>query len=116
MISILQILIILFSIFALSRALLRFKDNEIRFTEFILWSLVWVPLIVITFVPEIISPITGALGIGREVDFLIYGGVTFLFYLVFKLFVKIENLQQDITTLTRKIAIKNEKSNKKRQK
>jgi len=46
------------------------------------------------------------LGIGRGVDLAIYVSVICLFYLVYKLFIKIQSLERQITLLVRKLAQK----------
>lgn len=112
MISGLQLLIIIFALFALSRVILRLKDNEITISEFVFWAFVWSGLILIAFIPNILVEFSQFFGIGRGLDFLTIFGIVFIFYLIFKIFVKIEKLQSDITLLTRSIAIKNAKDKK----
>lgn len=111
--TILQLLIIIFAIFAFSRVLLRKRDKQLTPKEFTFWSLIWFSVILIAFVPEIIVIISEFFGIGRGVDFLTYIGLTLLFYMVFKIIVKMEKLQEEITKLTRTIALQNVKKNKK---
>ena len=103
-----QILIVIFALFALSRAVLRIKDNEITIGEFLMWSFVWTILIVFAFIPSFMTEISDFIGIGRGVDLLVYGGLILGFYMIFKIYVKMENIQQEITSLTRTIALTNQ--------
>jgi len=108
-ISPLQIVVVLFALFALSRAILRFKDGRITKGELTFWSLLWIALIVFVFLPGIASFISNMLGIGRTVDAVMYAAIIVLFYLIFKIYVKIEGVEQEITTVVRKVALRKKK-------
>ena len=101
----LQVIVILFVLFAWSRVFLRFKDRRMKGAAFILWSLLWIGVLVAALFPTTTSAIADALGIGRPVDVLVYGSIVALFYLVFRLYVKLENLRQDQTKLVRSMAL-----------
>ncbi len=107
-IGFLQILIIAFALFAISRAFLRLKDNKITKKEFMFWSVIWIILIIMTLLPGIAELLSGLFGLKRGVDVLIYIAIIALFYLVFRLYVKLDETRQDITKLVRKISIENE--------
>ncbi len=114
----LQVLVVLFALFAFSRALLRFKDKEITWKEFLFWVVVWVGVIVLAIVPDISSSLSNLLGIGRGVDLIIYTSIIALFYLIFRLYVKLEVIEQNITKITREIAFgnRNERGSKRKNK
>ena len=109
----LQILIIAFAVFAISRAFLRLKDNKITIKEFVFWSIIWVALVVFALIPRIIEPLSGIFGLERGADVLIYLSIIILFYLMFRLYVKLESVEQSITRLVREVAIKKEQKKKK---
>ena len=105
--GLLQIVGIAFALFALSRAFLRYKDKSLRPNEFFFWTIVWVGVICVAIFPSIFVTLSRVLGIGRGVDILLYGGMILLFYLFFRLYVKVEAQQKDMTALVREIAVKN---------
>lgn len=105
--GLLQIVGIAFALFALSRAFLRYKDKSLRQNELFFWTIVWVGVICVAVFPSIFVTLSRVLGIGRGVDILLYGGMILLFYLLFRVYVKVEAQQKDMTTLVREIAIKN---------
>ena len=109
--QIIQIIIIIFALFALSRAFLRFKDNKLTKTEFLFWAVLWIAITVISFLPNILNPLSNLFGIGRAVDVIIYISIIVLFYLIFRLYVKIESVGKNLTGIVRKLAINNEKEN-----
>ena len=101
-----QIIAIIFALFALSRAALRLKDKSINSIQFIFWGLIWTAVIIIAFVPNITGFISKILGIGRGIDVLIYIGIILLFYLIFRIYVKIDKVERNITKIVRKITLK----------
>ena len=105
--GLLQIIGVVFALFALSRAFLRYKDKSLRPNELFFWTIVWVGVICVAVFPSIFVTLSRVLGIGRGVDILLYGGMILLFYLLFRVYVKVEAQQKDMTTLVREIAIKN---------
>ena len=102
----LQIIIIIFALFAFSRAVLRFKENEITWKEFLFWTVVWGLVIVAVILPDTLSYFSDLVGIGRGVDLVIYISLIALFYLIFRLYVKLDIIEQDITKITREISLK----------
>ena len=110
--EIIQVVIIIFALFALSRAFLRFKDNKLTKNEFIFWILLWVVVIIISVIPSVTSPISNVFGIGIGIDLIVYLSIIILFYLIFRLYVKLESVEKEITMVVRKIAL-NPKNKKK---
>lgn len=102
--QLLQILIIAFALFALSRTLLRVKDKAVPKTEFFLWVGVWGIVIVLASLPSVMTYLTKPLGIARGVDIIIYGSIILLFYLIFRLYVKTEQTNQQITKIVQRLA------------
>ena len=95
----------LFISFAASRAILRAKDRKIGAGELFFWLAVWGGLIIVVFFPAFTSYIAEYVGIGRGIDVIIYTSIGLMFYLIFRLYVKLEELNAQITHLTREIAI-----------
>ena len=113
--SILQILVLIFSLFALSRVILRAQDKKLNLSEFIFWMLIWTSLIILAFFPSISTYFAGLFGIGRGVDIIVYISIGMLFYLIFRLYVKLEEIEQNLTVIVRKLTFmeKNERSDNK---
>lgn len=113
MITLIQVLMIIFALFAWSRAALRLKDKDIKPGEFIFWSLIWVSVITVSLIPKIIEIISSIVGIGRATDLAVYVSIIILFYLIFKIYVKVESQNQQMTKLVREIAIGHVKKKRK---
>jgi len=100
----LRILVIIFVIFALSRAFLRFKDKSISFRELLFWLVIWTIAIVLIFEPDISNYAARFLGMGRGADTIFFLAIVFLFYSIFRLYVKMDRMDKDITDLAIKIS------------
>lgn len=105
MTPILQIIVVAFALFAWSRAILRFKHGQINFAELGMWSLLWGGACAIVIWPQWAEPVANFLGIGRPIDVGIYASIVLLFYLIFKIYIKIEHVEREITQIVRNHAI-----------
>ncbi len=108
-----QILLTIFLIFALSRVVLRFKGGNVSLPGLLFWGLLFGSAIVFVLIPGVTSEIAKQLGIGRGADAVVYTSIVVLFYLVFRLYVYIQDIRQDITDIVKTIALKDAKKNDK---
>lgn len=104
-----QILILLASFVAISSIFLhRQKDGlGIRGTAF--WILFWLAVDVVVLLPNSTTVLANKLGVGRGVDLVVYVSILMIFFLLFRLNVKIEGVNRQITKIVRKNAIDNVK-------
>lgn len=107
-----QIMLLVFVLFAASRAVLQFRGGTIRFGALTFWLLIWAVALVAIFYPEETTRLAKILGIGRGVDVVVYASIAILFYLVFRLHVYLENIRTEISRLIREVAIKEVKKGK----
>lgn len=103
---ILEIIITGFALFAISRSYLRFKRNSESLWEFLLWVVIWSSVVVVVFYPQITDIPANFFGIERGVEFIVAMSILFLFYSTYRIYSKIEKVEQDITKLTRAIALR----------
>lgn len=105
-ISITQLFLTVFLLFALSRVVLRYRSSELSLFGFLFWCGVFGAATVVVLFPGITSGVAVALGIGRGADAVVYLSVSLLFYLVFRLYIFVEDLRHDITEIVKRIALK----------
>lgn len=101
-----QFLILAFAVFALARALAQFRAGHLRLVFFACWLVLWVAVGVVAVLPQSTTILANAVGVGRGSDLIVYVSLAVLFYLSFRLFVKIEDTQRDITKLVRLLGLK----------
>lgn len=104
--QIIQILAIIFAVFAASRVILRYREHKASWKELIFWNIVWIAAVIIAIFPNITFYFSRLLGIQRGIDLIIYISIIALFYLMFRLYVKIEGVEQDLTKVVREVSIK----------
>jgi len=111
---ILKVFILLFGIFAVSRSYLRYKDRLLTMTAALFWILLWTLIILSVMFKEETSSLAQYFGIGRGADLLLFGAVLFLSYLSFRLYVRVEELRQELTRLIRALAIREVEEDRKK--
>jgi len=109
MLTIIQSMALVFVTFAASRAVLRAKDKKITIIELFFWLGIWGGLIFVVFFPNIISRVADLVGIKRGIDVIIYTSVGIIFYLIFRLYVKLEDIDREITKVVREVALNKKK-------
>lgn len=81
--------------------LLRFETKRtINFGVFLFWSALLIGSLVLYIRPDISENISYALGIGRGVDSIFFLAILLLFYLNFQLYIRLQKLDQTLTSLT----------------
>ncbi len=106
--TVFQIVVLLFSLFVIVRTLIKYVQHNISLREWLLWTLFWIIVGVATLLPQTTDIIASRVGLetGRGVDLAVYSAVPILFYLIFRLFARVDKLDQQITTVVREVAIK----------
>ena len=107
MLTPIQIVLLLFTLFAISRVYLRAKEKVLTTKTSIFWFMVWLAAAVGIILPKTTANIAQFFGVGRGVDVIVYLSLVLLFYLVFRMFVLIEDLRHEITYLIRQLALQN---------
>lgn len=102
---VIKILITIFVAFAVSRVYLRYRDKSFGIFALVFWSLIWGVVLFFAWLPRSSDAIARILGVGRGVEALLAIAVVGLFYAVFRLYVKLEWIEHEITTFVRKIAL-----------
>lgn len=69
------------------------------------WSALWFAAIVVVLRPEVATFFASLLGVGRGADAVIYVSIIALFYLVFRIFLRLDKLDRDLTSLVRKVSL-----------
>ncbi len=102
--SLIHIIVIVFGLFAISRAFLRYRENKIKLGEFLFWSGIWTGAMGFAFFPGLLNYLSNKAGFRRGMDFLIAISIIVLFYLIFRVYVKLDETGQDLTKIVREIA------------
>lgn len=104
-----QVFAIAMALFAISRAYLRLREKKLKPFEFIFWTLLWLVVVFIAFAPDVTFFFSKLVGIERGIDIIIYTSIIALFYLMFRLYVKLETVEQNLTKIVRELALREKK-------
>jgi len=100
-----QFLLLAFILFALVKVNLRYKYREIRRFQFLFWLVVWVGAAVIISHPDTSTFLADLVGIGRGADLILYVSFLIAFYLIFRIHLMLNRLEQEITQIVRSMAL-----------
>ncbi|MFA6467218.1 MAG: DUF2304 family protein [Patescibacteria group bacterium] len=105
----LQILVTVFIVFILFKLFLQKQKNKISLLSFLIWFLLWLAILLVFWLPDTTSYLAAWLGIGRGADLVVYLSIVVIFYMIFKIFVRLNKIENEITRVVRADAIKNVK-------
>lgn len=106
--SLIQAFLLLFALFAVTRTIRQFRQGTLPLAWLFVWIVFWLLVAVVGLSPQTADWLARSVGVGRGADVIIYLSLMAVFYLVFRLFVKIEHVEREVTTLVRTIALKEE--------
>lgn len=112
--ALVKILLTIFALFAFSRAVIRFYNKDLNLKELIFWSVLWLGLTFLVFVPGKTNFLAKILGMERGNDAMFFLGIVALFYASYRLYVKSNEQEKEITRLVRALALKSVKKPRKK--
>jgi hypothetical protein len=101
-----QVILIIFFLFAIFKVLSRYRNGGLAISESALWVVFWLLAVIVVFSPNYTVALAKFLGVGRGVDAVVYLSVALLFFIVFRIFVRLEKIEHQITKLVRQNALK----------
>lgn len=107
---IIQVLIVGFTLYALTRTFIRFRKRTITSGEWALWSCFWIGVGVLVMEPGLTQWFARILGVGRGADAVFYIGLVALSYAFFRLYLRSRHMDQQLTLLVRRLAIETRRS------
>jgi hypothetical protein len=90
----------------------KYRDHTLSLIESLLWSLLWLAIGVVFWQPEITSRLALFFGIGRGADLIVYVAIVVIVYLLFRLFVRVDKMDRQMTKLVRSLALHDEEKNR----
>src|SRR3989338_846583 len=99
MLLVFQGLFILFALAAIVNVTRRYRQGDFGIRGAWFWSIFWVAAMIVVALPENASRIAHVFGIGRGVDLVLYVSVAAIFFVLFRLHIKLEGLKRDLTKL-----------------
>jgi hypothetical protein len=104
-----QIIIVLFILFIILGVISKFRKGNLNVIGLIFWLIIWIGAGVVILLPNVTQYLAGILGVGRGVDVIIYLSIVVVFYLIFRIGIKLEFIEHEITKIVRNMAIRDGK-------
>lgn len=101
-----QIILLVLSILGIVFGIYQYRNNSFNSAVLCLWVFAGVAIIVVALFPGITTPIARLFGFGRGLDIIYVLSILFLFYIVFKLYNKMEEQKKRINELVSQLALK----------
>lgn len=105
MIFVFQLLLVLFAIFAIFNVIRRQKEGLLGPKGGIFWVLFWLGVALVVIWPVSVQRLADHIGIGRGADLVIYISLAGIFFILFRLNIKLEGLRRDLTEVVREEAL-----------
>ena len=106
---ILKVLVIIFALWVFLRLIANYQEKKIDTFNFVVWMLVWIVVVVVVNYPVWTDKVAHLLGVRRGTDIAFFVAFLLLFYLTFRLYVKINAVESDLTEVVKHIALINER-------
>ena len=96
------------ALIAIAWFLYRYLKCKNSLTSAILWTVLWIFVIIFSIFPETSFIFARLFGITRGLDFLIIVVFVVLFYTVVKLYFRLDETQDQLNTIVKELALQNE--------
>lgn len=102
-----KIFSVVFAAISLSKSYVDFRGRRESLQMFLFWTVTWAGIVIVALYPPIIDLVIEYFGGGRTGLGTIFGmGLVFLFYVVYRIYVKLERIEQKLTKTIQEIALR----------
>ena len=102
-----QIIALLILIFFISKLIIQWKKKTISPNEFFFWLIFWsIAGLLIIFIKPIDKLVMDMGFSSSGINLIFYVAVLFLFYLIFKMRLRMVKMERDITELSRELSLR----------
>lgn len=109
-----QIITVITVLYLLTRIGGQLRRKQITLKEAFLWGFVWFGVGLVVLYPKLTDQLAAYIGLqsAKGIDLVVYLAVGLVFYLVFRIFVRLERIEHDITKIVRQAALSKEEDKK----
>ncbi len=102
-----QIFSVLLAVIAISKSYVDFRSRLESLQMFVFWTATWIAIVVVAVFPALIDILINAFGGGRTGLGTFFGmAIVFLFFVMYRLYVKLERIEQSLTKTVQEIALR----------
>ena len=100
-----QVFLLTLTVLLMILVIRRYRQKRISTRSFFLWLPLWIAVGVVILFPDITMVFAQLLGIGRGADIVIYLSMILILYLLFKVGIRLERMDREITQIVRHLAL-----------
>jgi hypothetical protein len=100
-----KVLLIAFAVFVLARIANQYRQHKVAAGWFLLWVIFWGGVIAIALSPKTTDTVAQYVGVEKGADLIVYVSLAVIFYALFRLIVRQDAQNRELTELVRRIAI-----------
>lgn len=104
--SVAQIFLLTLPVLGIIVVIVRYRQRRISTRSLLLWFPLWSVAAFVILFPDTTVEVAQLLGIGRGTDLVLYLSVIFIFYLLFRMIVRFERIDREITLIVRNLALR----------
>ena len=93
-------------ILGMGLVILRYRQRKIGTLAFLLWLVLWAGAATVIMFPNSTVMLARILGIGRGADLVLYTSLIVTLYLLFRLHVRLEQVNREVTQIVRALALR----------
>ena len=101
-----QIFLLSLVIIGMGLVILRYRQRKIGTLAFLLWLVLWTGAAAVIVFPNSSVIVARLLGIGRGADLVLYTSLIVTFYVLFRVYVRLEQVNREITQIVRTLALR----------
>jgi hypothetical protein len=101
-----QIVAIIFAIWMIYFSYLHFRRGEFKRTEFLLWQILWLGLIIVVIFPGSVKFVLTTFSITRAFDLVVIVGMIILFGVTFRNYILLKRIDKKIEEVVRNESLK----------
>ena len=96
------------SLLAIIWFLIRYLKGKNSLLTVILWAVLWLFVILFSIFPELSMDFAKLFGVARGLDFIIIVVFAVMLYTIFKVYYKLDKLEDDVNKIVKEVALSNE--------
>jgi hypothetical protein len=101
-----QIFSLVLALIVISKSYVDLRSRRESLPMFVLWTLTWAVIVAVALSPSLIDILLRGSPAGAGIGRILGMGVVFEFFLLYRVYTRVERLEQKITTLVQEVALR----------
>ena len=101
-----QIFSLVLALIGISKSYVDFRSRRESLPMFVLWTLTWTAIVTVALFPSLIDIFLRGGAAGAGIGRFLGMGVVFEFFLLYRVYTRVERLEQKITALVQEVALR----------